>query len=394
MIDVDISNVWGAMSLPDLLKAEDGINRAHRNLLDADGNFRLPLPGEAELLRLEALGQRIRRESDVLVVLGMGQESLCARGAMELLQGADRNESREKGEPRIIFAGSDFSSRRWSAVLKSLEGKDVSLCVLPGQKEEPETLVALRSLKWNLERRYGTDGARARIYAAGGSDLLAGMAREEGWTFLDSYGEGVCAGIFGPGVLLILAAAGVDIRQVLSGVRQMQGQCALLSYENPLWLYVGAREGLLGRGKNVELLRAFEPDFRELGVWWQALVIRENPRGSFPVSALPGMMGPTDPSRENVFETLVSFAPPRKQIFIQEDARNTDGLNNLSGRSLEQLQQARRRAMAQAAEESAVGIISLCFGEVSAETLGGVLCFFGLGCALSAAMEKSREEMC
>ena len=234
MINVDISGVWGAMSLPDLLGAEARIHGAHRKLLDETGSFRMGLPGEKTLSAIETAAEKIRRESDILVVLGMGPECRCARGALELLQGQNRNDGRAKGDPKILFAGEDFSSHRWSGVVKSLEGKDFSLCLLPGEKESPETLVALRSLKWTLERRYGTDGAKDRIYAPEGNGVLARMCREEGWICID----GPSAGVFTPGMLLVLAAAGLNVKELLNGVRELRNQCSLLSYENPLWLYV------------------------------------------------------------------------------------------------------------------------------------------------------------
>lgn len=389
MIDVDISNVWGAMSLPDLLNAEARINAAHRKLLDEQGNFRMPLPREETLQQLEAAAEKIRRESDVLVVLGMGPGCRCARGTVELLLGQNWNDGRGRGNPGILYAGSDFSSRRWSALLKSLEGKDFSVYVLPGEKEEPETMVALRSLKWNLERRYGTDGARERIYAAGGSGVLARISREEGWTCF----EAPSSALLEAGMLLIPAVAGLNIRELLSGIHEMLDQCALLSYENPLWLYVGAREGLLGRGKHIEHLRCLEQDFWELGIWWQSMAARTDSRGPFPVNAVADGADvlPLD-HQDSVFETLVQFAPPEKQIFIREDVRNIDGLNELAGRSLEQLQEARRRALVEAGEEAGLGIVSIRFEELTEKTLGGLLCFFGLACAMSALIRTQPEE--
>lgn len=379
MIEVDISGVWGAMSLPDLLAAEARINGSHRKLLDEEGNFRVTMPGDEELARLENTAEQIRRKNEVLVVLGMGGEWSCARGCLELLEGDG---------VQILFAGSDFSTRRRNALVKALEGRDFSLFLIPGQKEEPETLVALRSLKWLLERRYGTDGARQRIYAAGGSGVLQRMAREEGWTYF----EEPASGILMPGVLLVLAAAGMDLREMVCGAREMLEQCSILSYENPLWLYVGAREGLLSRGKNIEVLRCPEPDFGMLGFWWQALVTREDSRGPFPVCSCGGADMLPGWGREDVFETLAEFAPSGKQILIQEDARNIDGLNHLAGRSLAQLQEARFRAMGEMAEESGTGILRIRFGEIREKTLGALLCFFSLSCALSRGMRFQAEQ--
>lgn len=386
MVEVDSSNVWGAISLPDLLGVEGNLSAAHRALLDSEGRFRAVVPEETdpEVLRILKTAEKIREENDVLVVLGAQAECLCARGVTELIPGREKNPKGKESLPEILFAGSDFSSRQWNRLMKQLEGKRFSLCVLAGREAQLETLVALRILKWTLERRYGTDGARERIFAAAEGNF-ARMAREEGWCLFEKTDRDVF-GPFRPGVLLVLAAAGLDIGAFLRGGRELLAQCSLLSYDNPLWLYAGSRYALCRRGKNKELLYGFETDFRRLADWWQTMTAREDANGPFPVGAVSGGAQLPQGSREDAFVTLVSFSSPEKKVRILEDARDIDGLNALAGRTLEELQEIRRQTLTEAAADAGTGVIGICFETVKEETLGALTCFFSLSARLSAGI--------
>ena len=191
MIRVDISNIWGEICLPDLLGMEKEVFDAHMTLSEGTGEGHdflgwMDLPvreGTREIRRIQRAATRIREESDVCVVVGIGGSYLGPRAAIELLQGPNRNLGRGKGDPQIFFAGNSLSTRHWNELNCLLEGKDFSVIVISKSGTTTEPAIVFRGLRWMLERKYGTDGANARIYAV--TDPIKGalreMAEESGW---------------------------------------------------------------------------------------------------------------------------------------------------------------------------------------------------------------------
>ena len=173
MIKVDISNVWGEISLPDLLAVEKEVSAAHMTLTEQTGPGNdflgwLDLPVEEpteEMLRVQAAADRIRENSDVFVVIGIGGSYLGPRAAIELLQGANHNIGKGKGNPQIYYAGNGLSTRAWNELTRLLEGKDFSIAIISKSGTTTEPAIATRALRWMLERKYGTEEARRRTYA-------------------------------------------------------------------------------------------------------------------------------------------------------------------------------------------------------------------------------------
>ena len=171
MIEVDISNIWGEVSLPDLLAIEKEVFDAHMKLTDRNGEgndflgwLDLPVEEETEeIRRIRTAAKRIRETSDVFVVVGIGGSYLGPRAAIELLQGANRNFGKGKGDPAIFYAGNTLSTRAWHELTKLLEGKDFSLCLISKSGTTTEPAIATRALRFLLERKYGTEGAKKRI---------------------------------------------------------------------------------------------------------------------------------------------------------------------------------------------------------------------------------------
>ncbi len=184
MIKVDISNIWGEVSLPELLQLEKEIFDAHMLLTDRNGAgndylgwLDLPVnePTE-EIRRIQAAAQKIRNDSDVFVVIGIGGSYLGPRAAIELLQGPNHNIGKGKGNPQIFFAGNGLSTRHFNELCRLLEGKDFSIAVISKSGTTTEPAIATRALRWMLERKYGTDGANKRIYAI--TDPAGGALRQ------------------------------------------------------------------------------------------------------------------------------------------------------------------------------------------------------------------------
>ena len=405
MIHVDIGNIWGEVSLPQLLAVEAEISEAHMTVTEGTGAGRdylgwMELPDRvptAEHMRILAAAQRIRENSDALVVIGIGGSYLGPRAAIELMQGPNRNLSRGKGDPQIFFAGNNLSTRAWNELTKLLEGKDFSICVVSKSGTTIEPAIAFRNLKWMLERRCGTAQARRRIYAI--TDKTKGalrqMADEEGWeTFTIPADVGGRFSVLTPVGLLPMAVAGIDIMSVLKGAARAKKELDLRSFENPVWLYAGARSLMYRRGKAIELLESFEPGFAMMGRWWQQLFGEsegKEGKGLFPAYAeltadLHSLGQMIQEGQRNLFETMVRFDPPRQRQRIGEDVKDLDGLNYLAGRTLDYVEEQAWQGTMTAHADGGCPVISIDCGPLSDETLGELFWFFELSCAVSAYM--------
>lgn len=403
MINVDISNIWGAVSLPELLELEAEVFAAHGALMEGTGAgkvFRgwLELPdgqSDEELGRIRAAAERIRENSDVLVVIGTGGSCVGARGVVELLQGSNRNIGKGKGDPQIFFAGNTLSTRHWNELLHLLEGKDFSLCVISESGTAIEQAIAFRNLRWLLERRFGTDESRKRIYAVWGAsgDSLRQMAREEGWeSFFIPEDAGGRFSVLSAAGLLPMAAAGIDIMALLRGAREAKEAYDLRSYENPVWLYAAARNLLYRKGKRIELLESFEPGFRSLGFWWRQLfggAEGKKGKGLFPAAAelpaeLYGLGQLIQQGERNLFETMIRFDPPGHKMVIGEDVRDLDGLNRIAGKTMDYVEEMAFQAAVEAHTDGDTPMICIDCGELNPEKVGEVFRFFELACGVSA----------
>ncbi len=403
MINIDISNVWGSVEFADLMDMEQEVAAAHAALADGSGAgseylgwMRLPdQQSGAEIDRILAAAQRIRQDSETLVVVGAGGSCLGARAGIEFLQGENRNLLRGKGDPQILFTGSSLSTRQWNELRQMLDGKDFSIALISKSGSTVEPAIVARALRWMLERKYGTDCARQRIYAV--TDPLDGslrtMAQEEGWGSFCFPGN-VCGrfGVLSAAGLLPMAVAGVDIRRVLTGAREAGEAYALRSYENPVWLYAAVRNLMLRRGKAIELLCYPEPGLRLFARWWQQLFAEsegKKGRGLFPTGVefpaeLHCLGQMIQQGQRNLFETALRFAPPQQRCTIDSDVRNLDQLNYLAGKSLDFVDERAFQSAVSAHVDGGVPVITMECGEMSEETLGDLFYFMELSCAISA----------
>ena len=405
MIKVDISNVWGDLSLPDLLNAEKEVFDAHMTLTEGTGYgsdytgwLNLPVTEEtAEIKRIRAAAQKIRSDSDVFIIIGIGGSYLGPRAAIELLQGCNHNLNKGKGNPQIFFAGNNLSTRSWNELTRLLEGKDFSIAIISKSGTTTEPAIATRALRWLLERRYGTEGARKRTYAI--TDPINGalrqMATEEGWeSFVIPPDVGGRYSVLTAVGLLPMAVAGIDPMEVMLGAYEAKQEYDIRSFENPVWLYATARNLLYRRGKAIEIMEAFEPGYRMMGSWWQQLFGEsegKDGKGIFPVCAdfttdLHSMGQMIQQGERNIFETMVRFDPPAQEMVIQGDYKNLDGLNYLEGKSLAFVDEQAFQGTLAAHVDGNVPVITIDMGPLNAKKLGEMFYFFQLACGVSAYM--------
>ncbi len=406
MIKVDISNVWGQLSLPDLLAVEKEVAQAHQTLTDGTGAgndflgwLTLPTREETEeMRRIQSAANWIRANSHVFVVIGIGGSYLGPRAAIELMQGCNRNVSRTKGDPQIYFAGNTLSTRAWNELMGLLEGKDFSVAVISKSGTTTEPAIATRALCWMLERKYGTDGARKRVFAITDpcKGALRQMAEEKGWeTFVIPPAAGGRFSVLTPVGLLPMAVAGIDIRKVMAGAAEaMESYNRLRSFENPVWQYAGIRNLLYRQGKAIEIFESYEPGFRMFGGWWQQLFGEsegKDGKGIFPVSAeftadLHSLGQMIQQGQRNIFETMVRFAPPEQTVTIGSDVKNLDGLNYLAGKTLDFVDEQAFQGTVAAHVVGGVPVITMDMGVLDDAKLGEMFYFLELCCGVSAYM--------
>ena len=406
MIKVDISNVWGRLSLPDLLAVEKEVAAAHETLAKGTGAgndflgwMKLPVASETEeMRRIQAAAGKIRSDSDVFVVIGIGGSYLGPRAAIELMQGCNHNIGKGKGNPQIYFAGNGLSTRAWNELMRLLEGKDFSVAVISKSGTTTEPAIAFRGLKWMLERKYGTDGAKKRIYAI--TDPVKGalrqMVTEEGWeSFVIPPDAGGRYSVLTAVGLLPMAVAGIDIRKVMAGAYEAKEYYDnLRSFENPVWLYAGVRNLLYRNGKCIELLESFEPGFKMMGGWWQQLFGEsegKDGKGIFPVTAeftadLHSLGQMIQQGERNIFETMVRFDAPQEKLVVGSDYKNLDGLNYLAGKTLDYVDDQAFLGTLAAHVDGGVPVITMDMGELNDAKLGEMFYFFELCCGVSAYM--------
>ena len=405
MIKVDISNVWGQVSLPDLLAMEKEVFAAHETLMDGSGEGNdflgwLNLPTAqptSEMQRISAAAERIRQSSDVFVVVGIGGSYLGPRAAIELLQGCNHNIGKGKGNPQIFYAGNGLSTRAWNELLRLLEDKDFSVALISKSGTTTEPAIATRNLRWMLERKYGVEGSKSRIFAITDpcKGALRQMATEEGWeTFIIPPNVGGRFSVLTAVGLLPMAVAGIDINAVMAAAAEAKKLYDIRSFENPVWLYAATRNLLYRRGKCIEILESFEPGFKMMGGWWQQLFGEsegKDGKGIFPVTAeftadLHSLGQMIQQGERNIFETMIRFDAPIRRALISADWKNLDGLSYLEGKTLDFVDEQAFLGTLAAHVDGGVPVITMDMGELNDAKLGEMFYFFELCCGISAYM--------
>ena len=403
MINAEFSGIWQFLDLGNVLNMEDAVAAAHSALDNGScagrenlGWYYLPVNVDLKELReLQNAAQRIRDRCDTLVVVGAGGSYLGARAGIELLRG-QRYNSRSDGM-RVFFAGHDLSSRSMNELEALLEGRDFCLNIISKSGTTTEPAIAARFLRWLLERRVGADRARERIFVTtdptGGS--LRKLAEAEGYPSFSIPGNvGGRFSVLTPAGLLPMAAAGIDISELITGAAEEMEALEERSLDNPAWMYAAARFLMHEAGKQMELLVSYEPDFETFGRWWQQLFGEsegKDGKGLFPVTAgftadLHSLGQMIQQGRRNLFETTVCFSPPENDPVIMTNWQDLDNLNYLSGKTLSYVQDQAIQATTTAHMDGDVPCIRLDAGAVTPANVGALFYFFELSCAISAQL--------
>ena len=346
-----------------------------------------------EFARIQAAAERIRNDSQALVVIGIGGSYLGARAVVELLHSPNFNLTHKDG-PEIYFAGNGLSSDAILEVIDLVKDKDFSVNVISKSGTTTEPAVAFRIFKALLEEKYGREGARKRIYATTDArkGALKGLADAEGYEeFVVPDAVGGRYSVLTAVGLLPIACAGIDIAALMEGAAQAMEELARPGADNPAWQYAAARHALYTGGKKVEILAAYEPSFRFFGEWWKQLYGesegKEN-KGLFPASVeftadLHSMGQYIQEGERLMFETVVRFDKSRGSITIPHDPDNVDGLNFLAGKELSFVAEQAMRGTLLAHVDGGVPNLVVTVPGRCEKSVGWLIYFFEYACGLS-----------
>jgi glucose-6-phosphate isomerase len=400
VLKLDLSNLKGFLPENWLDSRLDALERARHMLEKGDGPggeftgwVNLPRDFDREeLQRVKSAAAKIRRDSDALVVVGIGGSYLGARAVIELLRSPWHN--LHPDGPQIFFAGNTLSSDALWELRELLRDKDFSLNVVSKSGTTAEPAVAFRVLRALLEEKYGKDGARGRIYAT--TDKARGalkkLADAEGYlTFTVPDEVGGRYSVLTSVGLLPIAAAGIDADALLSGARETMDALLPPGAENPAWRYAAARNALYEKGKRVELITCYEPSFRFFAEWWKQLFGESEGKGGkglFPAGAeftadLHSMGQYIQEGQRLMFETVVRFEKPLREMKVPRDPEDGDGLNFLAGEKLEFVNEQALRGTLLAHVDGGVPNVILNLARRDEREVGGLIYFFEYACALS-----------
>ena len=349
-----------------------------------------------EFERIKKAAAKIRSNSDVLIVIGIGGSYLGARAAIELLRSPFYN-NLKKDTPEIYFAGNNISPTYLNEIISLCEGRDFSVNVISKSGTTTEPALAFRIFREMIEKKYGKEGAKDRIFCT--TDKARGtlkqLADTEGYeTFVIADDVGGRYSVLTAVGLLPIAVAGCDIDAVMAGAKQAQDELTADFDHNDCYKYAALRNILYKKNKSVEMLISYDPGFTMMAEWWKQLFGEsegKDNRGIFPASAtfstdLHSLGQFIQQGSRIMFETVVDIKKPKKDIFLENEAENLDGLNFLTNQNMSVVNRKAFEGTILAHTEGGVPNIVLELEDTTEKSFGYMVYFFEKACAVSGYM--------
>ena len=348
-----------------------------------------------EFARIKEAAAKIRQDSDVLLVAGIGGSYLGARAVVEAVKGQFHNETDDG--LKIYFCGNTISPTALNDIIKMTRGKRFSINVISKSGTTTETALAFRVLRKLLEDEVGPEEANRRIYAT--TDRARGtlkqLADAQGWpTFVVPDDVGGRYSVLTAVGLLPIACAGIDIDALMQGAADAREQFSVCSKDNDAYRYAMTRNILYRKGKKVETLAAFEPDFTMMNEWYKQLFGEsegKDQKGLMPTSCIFSTdlhsMGQflQDGSR-TMFETYVDIKQTREDFYIPELEGNFDGLNFLANQNMSVVNRKAMEGTILAHTDGGVPLGVIEVDSLDAYNVGALIYFFWKACAVSGCL--------
>lgn len=347
-----------------------------------------------EFERIKSAAEKIKKDSDVLIVIGIGGSYLGARAVIEFVKSNNYNDIR-KDTPAIYFSGNSISSDSLSELIEICEGKDFSINVISKSGTTTEPAVSFRIFKKLLVEKYGKEEAAKRIYVTTDKEkgTLKHLADEECFeTFVVPDDVGGRFSVLTAVGLLPIAVSGTDIDALMKGAQKAREELSVKDFENnPVYKYAALRNAFYAMGKKTEMFISYEPRFAMMNEWLKQLFGEsegKDNKGLFPTSAIFSTdlhsLGQYIQQGERIqFETVFFFTKAKKEVIIEEEEGNPDGLNFLSGKPLSFVNRKAFEGTVIAHNDGGVPNIIIEADEMNEENLGWLIYFFEKAVAVS-----------
>ncbi|MGO4888997.1 glucose-6-phosphate isomerase [Anaerobacillus sp. MEB173] len=404
----DFSHARSFIKDHELEQIKETVNLAHRMLhyhADQENDYLgwLNLPNELnrnEILQIKKAAQKIRKESDVLIIIGIGGSYLGARATIEALTSSfynlQANDVRQT--PQIFYAGHHISSDYMNDLLSIVEEKDISINVISKSGTTTEPAIAFRIFRNYLEKKYGKKEASKRIYVTTDqkSGALKALADKEGYqTFVIPDNIGGRYSVFTAVGLLPIAVSGIDIDELIRGASDACHEYNNANIlQNQAYLYAAVRNLLYHKGKTIEVIGSYEPCLNYFSEWWKQLFGEsegKDGKGIFPASLsfttdLHSLGQYLQDGRRDMFETILQVKQAKDNIVIGKDNDDLDELNYLAGKSLQFVNEKALQGSMLAHADGGIPNLLITIPELTPYYFGYLLYFFKKACSLSGCL--------
>jgi len=405
MPNVNIDLSYSGIEEKEILAYEKQVKEIYENLKEKSDDKNefvgwLNLPSnydKKEFARIKKAAKRIRKDSEVFVVIGIGGSYLGARAVIESLTSnfANMLPDSVRKSPQVFFVGNSISPNYINELIDCIGDKDISINVISKSGTTTEPAIAFRIFREYLETKYGADEAARRIYVTTDKKkgALKQLAEEEEYeTFVIPDNVGGRFSVLTAVGLLPIAVAGIDIDKLMEGAKDAEYNYADSSMKyNQCYRYAVARNILYGKDKTIEILANYEPKLHYLTEWWKQLYGEsegKDGKGIFPAGVdlstdLHSMGQYIQDGRRNLFETVINVEKSKTDIKIKRDEDNIDGLNFIANKTMDYVNKKAMQGTIEAHVEGGVPNIIINIEKLNEETIGELIYFFELACGIS-----------
>ena len=408
MSDISLNIKNTGITQKSIMEYKARIENIHKDLHRRANNEKefvgwLELPtnyDKEEFKRIKKAAKKIKKESDILVVIGIGGSYLGARAVIEALTGSFDNylPTKKRKNPQVLYVGNNLSSNYINELIDYIGDKDFSVNVISKSGTTTEPAIAFRIFREILENKYGIDEARSRIYATTDKEkgALKTLSEKEGYEqFIVPDNVGGRYSVLSAVGLLPIAVAGIDIDKLMEGARIAQERYddPNLKY-NECYQYAVVRNVLYKLYKNTEILTNYEPKMHYFTEWWKQLFGEsegKDQKGILPIGVdnttdLHSMGQYIQEGRRCLFETVISIENPKSDLKINSDDDNLDGLNYLTGKTLDFVNKKAMEGTIKAHVTGDVPNILIKMDKLDELNLGQLIYFFEKACAVSGCI--------